>query len=675
MLVTPTLFVTAVSGLIRMGAAGRKLFVERAQSRDIEVIVSLFEGDNSRFPMGRPQELQQLALVYASGFDLPILSPGGAFDLLFTPESVERGHTFDFVNVEDTPQRRDQVQTLIDRFFNEEIEARLDPEIRARIALDATADPRVTLLHKDWLTGDGPPRGWRRFGLELAGAALDVVGADPKMLGIDGKAEKLLHALLPNFNALVDAELLNQGGDEQFGERMIKTFMRGAMQAVTQHPDLVTSEERWKPVISSVLAPVVAEAEQSESGFVTQKRLGELLKGPVLHGALNAINDNADAFLKGDAKGDRVLGAVSRTLLSDLVSDPSRAIGLKDVFSLGGVVTIYNTALKTAAKRPDLFIRGDGTETEAARDMLRGLADTVKLTSVAPFRLADGTGSEIASIMFDVAADYTDQRIKHHFADGGDFDGVWSDVCSGLARDILSGFERGLAGKDVELFEKLFSRDQALDIFKIMATHIAATPQMITGERANPEVMHIAQSVAAAIAADEMKLMGAQDWRSLIGVMMTAASRNPGVLFSLDEDGQFTDQLATTLISHVLGKAQASMMVEGRAPGRVLFGETLREALIATLQAANTNLKASILTTSEDGGRSHISALGDFIDQLNHYSAQSGDPELAMTADEWLHVYKYFVAHVLENGQAATAQIGPNEVKAVLKDQHLNMED
>ena len=166
----------------------------------------------------------------------------------------------------------------------------------------------------------------------------------------------------------------------------------------------------------------------------------------------------------------------------------------------------------------------------------------------------------------------------------------------------------------MELFEKLFSRDQALDIFKIMATHIAATPQMITGERANPEVMHIAQSVAAAIAADEMKLMGAQDWRSLIGVMMTAASRNPGVLFSLDEDGQFTDQLATTLISHVLGKAQASMMVEGRAPGRVLFGETLREALIATLQAANTNLKASILTTSEDGGRSHISALGDFID-------------------------------------------------------------
>ena len=672
MLVTPTLFVTAVSGLIRMGAAGRRMFVERAQSRDIEVVVSIFEADNSRFPMGRPQELEQLAMIYASGLDMQWLQPGAPYDLVFTEASVARGHTFDFVNVADTPERRTQVQALLDHFYSHEIEARLDPALRARIAMDATADPRVTLLHKDWLTNQDPPTGWRRFGLELANTALDVIGSDPKMLGMDGKADKLLRALLPSFNTLVDTELLNQGGGERFGERMVKTFMHGAMSAITQHPDLVTSEDRWKPMVSSILSPIVAEMQDADGNadFIAQKRLSEVLKGPVLHGALNAINDNADAFLKGDARGDNVLGAVSRSLLSDLVADPSRSIGFKDVFSVGGVVTIYNTALKTASQRPDLSIRGDGQETNAARDMLRGVAEAVQRSSIAPFRMEDGTGAELASIMFDVAAGYTDQRIRTHFASSdGDFDPMWSDICSGLTRDILSGFESGLSGRDANLFDNLFSRDQALDIVKIMATHIASTPQMITGSNANPEVVNIARAVAQAVAADEMKLMGAQDWRSLISVMMNSAAKNPGVLFGLDGNDDFGEQLATTLITHVLGKAQASMAVEGRAPGRVLFGETLREALVATVQAANVNLKSSIMSTASDGTRSHISALGDFIDQINGYALQTDDPQLSMTADEWLHVYKFFVAHILENGHAATAQIKPEHIKAVLRDE------
>ena len=72
------------------------------------------------------------------------------------------------------------------------------------------------------------------------------------------------------------------------------------------------------------------------------------------------------------------------------------------------------------------------------------------------------------------------------------------------------------------------------------------------------------------------------------------------------------------------------------------------------------------MTQTASGERSHVSALGQFIDQLNGF-ATSGDSELAMNADDWLHVYKYFLAHILEKGPEGLADFNEAAVKEALR--------
>ena len=674
MLVTPNLFITAVSGLIRLGKAGKEVFKERARNGELDYVVQSFDAMESQFGLSSIQQTRHNALQWALGNKASEFRPGGSLDLIFTQESIERGAGY--VEIPETADNRDkrrsQIQNLIDLHFSQHVETAFTPEIRAQLERDAIADARIVYLQKQWLTDNAPLTGWKRFAVTMSQVALDVIGSEPQLLGLGDKSEKVLRAMLPGFNRLIDTELLDRGDvTESFGERMMKTFLQGAVSVVSEHPDLVTTEERWKPVITGFLEPVVqaGTGEGGEPAFITQKRLRELLKGPALHGALSAINNNADAFLKGGVKANVALGEISRTILSDLVSDPDNPAGLKlqKTFTVDGVLKVYNTALSTAASRPDLFVKGADDKSDAARQMLAGVASALRDSNPPPFRPEDGLGPEIVSVMFDVARDFADTRIRASY-DGDGFQPVWADVFGQLADDLLTGFQKGLQGeeKGSDVFERLFSRDQAVDVVKVMATHIAATPQMLTGKGANEEVRHIAQAVASMVASDDIKLLGAEDWRILIAEMMRAATRNPGVLFGMKEVDKVEEQLGVALFTHVLGKARTSMLETPRAPGKVLFGETLREALVATLQAANGNLRESFQADAA-GETGHMRALGKFIDDLNAY-AVSKDPNYAMTADEWLHVYKFFIAHVLEHGENAFDELTPELLETALKD-------
>ncbi len=685
MLYSPTFFISAVSGLIRIGKGFREVIRKRETTQTFHILMDQFpDRDPDKLQQGILRWLFVAAKENPSGAIMQLLQPGGELDLIFTPDCL----------VGNDAQYRTQRKQLSG-----------DGEIDTQMAYAASlyfdyvrkrhADgwgeeftrlrdqsPLVAYVHSKWVT-DNEPSAWGRFGMELADVTLEVVGAQPNVLGLGQKASNVLESLAPNLERLIERRQMDGGQADPLGEELVKTFVFSALDSVVKHPDLVTTEERWEPVIEGMVMPLKEEmlGQDGQLQFIAKDRMQRALRGPVIYGALKAIDANASAFLKGDASQDKVLGEVSRTILSGLVErPPPGGLNLKRVFSEHGVLRIYDAAMQTASSRPDLFVRGNSDEAQAGRDLLQRMALSMDGLGLPPFDKDSGLRAELVSTMFEVAGEYGNRRFADN-SDGGHWDNTWADVYSSLLGNILSGLEHGIQQRispngagglmaldddPKGLFARVFSREQAVGVVKIIATHVASTPHMVTGEDANIEAMNIAQVAAAAIASDTSGLLMADDWRRVISAMLGAAASNPGVLFSIDEGDGYHNQLSLVLIQHVMMKASESMQSTSRVQGRILFGETLREALVATVQAATANLRASVMTRTETGDRSHVSALGDFIDLISSY-AHGDQPQLAMTADDWLHVYKYFLAHILEKGPEGLRDVTPEAVVEALQ--------
>lgn len=686
MLYTPTFFISAVSGLIRLGKGFREIIRDRHTEKTFQVLLS-------KFPEHDAKSLERLAFYWLYNAAIadpkgPVMSrllTGGDLSLLFTPNCLlnESVNTYEFNTAFSShPDRDEQIASAFSLYF-EHVRHTQEGEWGAEFARMRSQSPLVAFVHEKWVT-DNEPSAWGSFGMELADVALEVIGAQPEVLGMSQKANNVLRSLLPNFERLVEKRKLDNGEGDPLGKELMKTFVYSALDCVAQHPGMVTDEDRWEPVIQGMVMPLKQEMETvgGDLQFIAKERLGRALKGPVIVNALAAIDANSEAFLKGDAKQGKLLGEVSRTILRSLVDQPPPdGFDLRNVFSEPGIMRIYDSAIKTAARRPDLFVRGSSDEAVAGQEFLQKMAGKLNAVGLPPFDKDVGLRAELVTTVFEVAADYGERRFMDN-SDGGNWDNTWADVYSTLLKDILGGLEDGIMQKLVPgpaggvqlvtdesqlgLFGRMFSREQAVGIVKVIARHVSATPHMITGKDANPEAANIARVAAAAIASDSTGLLHAEDWRRVISAMLGVAAANPGVLFSVDVEDGYANQLGLTLIQHVLLKAQTSMQGNPRQAGRVLFGETLREALIATVQAATGNLRDSVMTQTASGERSHVSALGQFIDQLNGF-ATSGDSELAMNADDWLHVYKYFLAHILEKGPEGLADFNEAAVKEALR--------
>ena len=136
-------------------------------------------------------------------------------------------------------------------------------------------------------------------------------------------------------------------------------------------------------------------------------------------------------------------------------------------------------------------------------------------------------------------------------------------------------------------------------------------------------------------------------------VAVEEAARNPDTLIArvagpeAGANAAGENYLAVHIVRILLSNASNALRASAAAPtgrrrGTVLFGETLREALIATLRAAADN--AAVLAQ----GPRHLELLKEFLDELQSFSQDQG----GLGAGEWLWLYKRFVAHVIVLGDA-----------------------
>ena len=223
-------------------------------------------------------------------------------------------------------------------------------------------------------------------------------------------------------------------------------------------------------------------------------------------------------------------------------------------------------------------------------------------------------------------------------------------ILSHIAEGMISHFEA--KGLDPSILSRPSEQDFLLDLVGLVAEQVSLTPGMVLGDDVNPEVVNIARGVAAFIANEHASLISRADWQRVSAHAVSLAMANPETLFSLDATDP-EDALAVTLVQQVLASAQASLTAQAdgiaplnRQPGQILFGRTLAEALMATLDLATSHARQ---LATESGQ----AALNQFIEQLNGLATMQGIEQLS--SQDWLYAFRWFLSDVVSTGQASVS--------------------
>lgn len=515
--------------------------------------------------------------------------------------------------------------------------------------------PAIVLTHHEWLKNEASP--WGRFGLSIADITLDFLSQEPELLGpnglgIGGDVRRVTNALLPNLAEALRPELYT-GNDKGVGEFLGEALFQSALETVVENPDLVTSQEHWQPIVEAAVGSVNAQVQQTLSSGETlfaRDRMSAFVSGPFVHSIIGAVDNNADALLKGSFKDNRLLGEISRTLLGHLAELTPEDQALQEFFSPRGAAMIFDSTLQTLAERPDLVIRGSGSNVETSRLFLTRVASVVK-AAPRPFNTSE-VAADMALVTLEIAKDYA---IAQVLADPGDddWDSVMADLAEHMIGEIFTGFSeaiesRGQSPANSSVLEKIFSRTQAISLIKMIAGHIAATPGLVVGGESSSEVRSIARGIASFIADDENNLMSGVQWRAVISLSLDLAAKNPGALFGIKTEGDLTRSIAVELIGDLLNLAN-SQLVESesiRQPGLILVGDTLQRTIEATLQAASGLALQAM--EAEVGGETHL-AVKDFAARLLRLS-QGDATGVSLSAGEWVDIYRAFIAEVMAKG-------------------------
>lgn len=647
MLITPSLFVAAVNGLIRLGAKAVQAMEDGALHGDIAVPATIVD----RMRQGTLSTLVLEEIFYREEL---WKAPGAPFSGLFAPTATTLFEHNEAVD-EDA---RDALLLAASDYVAQTV-WKIGPPAHGggfKISDAPAQSAMVMLTHKAWAS-KGATTIWGDIGRELAVFATDLIAAQPDIIGLRGRTGQFVGGLARNLNTIIGPDAyVDQTRAMRFEERAVRVFARATLNTLATEPKLALRDEQWAPVITGFLAPLNADvAARKLSEAPALDHLNRLLTGPMAHGLLSAISQRADTFLTGKAGANTALGVVSREILTDLVSLDAEAFDVRKVFTEQGAVSVMVSALDVVERQPELFARGVGAEGAAKQTFLRALAKSVK--AAPPPYNKDSLRPDISGVALETASLYFSQRLVEQ-SGSSDWSGAAADVGVAIIETLFAGFKDAASGQSTAPFAKLADRTFTIDLLRIVASHVARTPGMVAGGKARPEVASFAKAIAQMIAEDTRGLLHAEDWRKLVGEVCTLAAANPGALFAIRADAPPDQQIAVSLTSAFFKHAATRFSADDpRAQGRLLFGETLRDALTATLHAA-----ASVSMRPQDVPAS-AKAMTDFITRLEAL-AQSEDRGLRMGASEWRYVYRHFIAAILTRGDAAA--ISNDQIRAVL---------
>jgi hypothetical protein len=479
----------------------------------------------------------------------------------------------------------------------------------------STFTPAAAVMVRQWESSSRPLSPWARILLTAADIVLDYVSVNPAVLGGEGNGEKLIAAYAANL-----AELLpddgNFGPREQFLQRLAAAFLRAGLSTAIQQPDLLLSEEHVTRLIGATLAPLADAFPASVNERLRWSLVSEALMGPAASAAFTVVAEHQTAFLGKDFTVDSALGAVTRALFLEAAKD-----GLKDRFTKEGLLGLYSSVLGVAADRPELFIGPSSSEKEEfVRAIFSRFMDVLR-NSPPPFDAE--VGIQLASAALEAVGHHV-----HRFVDESDWETVAADLVVALTGRLSEALNtnQGLRG--------VLSKDQLMEIGRILLNRIAETPRMILGS-GHEAWEGVLRAVAAAMVADRALLLDGDDWLEIVSVAATEAAANPGRLFALDPNDP-DDVLAGKLITVVLRAAGQVLQTPNRKARTVLYGATLREAITIVLHAT---------AGKPADARGRIEQLELLVRELTEFVADHGE---RYGSKEWLRSFRSLLTRMLE---------------------------
>ncbi len=488
---------------------------------------------------------------------------------------------------------------------------------------------------EQWREERRPPSPMIRMALTLTDIGLEFVGANPSILGVGSRGERLIVAFAKNMTVLIPDDVTDFGPKTNFADRVLGIFLRAGLGTLADNASAVYKDEDIAKLIAGVTKPIVEVLPDSISKQMVYRDLVDALAGPSAEAAFKLLAENTEAYLGKDFAKEEALGAVTSALFQE-IEKTAFSGSIVDVFSEQGLIRLYQAGLSVAVERPGLFV-GDkeSAKTELFRELLSGAAGTL----LAHPRFKGPVGALLAAMVIEVVGHNAPALLKLNPND------PWERVAAKVLKQLTTELSDAMNNVDDHGSVKgaliSFSDGQVLELARVILAQVAQTPGMLGIDRS--ELQSIVAGMAQAMAADDNLLLSADEWIKIAGVAAQKAASNPGRLFGLSAEDP-GDALAVTAIKAVLKVAGDTWTKDARSDHPLLYGETLTSAIEALIEALAANVTA-------------ITAQPELIEQFLRklLDKASEDPE-KFGSQALLNVFQAFIGNVLANGSLPTDQ-------------------
>lgn len=608
---SPTLVVFAVRGIIRLGKAGAAAYEQAVVDREILVFHSRLDGQDLT--------ANAIAILTTPEHEHRLLPGGDLAD--YWQGSIDKGRPVD-------REARIKLIAAAQEIWNGWM---LGVEPRFGERLLPSSDSASFAVLRQWAEESGPPPPWVRIAVAMGEVALDFVAVQPDLFVESKGGQALLNAFANNLPNLLPNPDDPRDWEDPIAQKALTVVFRAGLEAVRDHPDALVEQEHLQHLTKHVAEAFRAGVVSDPGNLFTWIGLRDTLLGPVAKAAFTSLYEHQTAFLGTDFRAEKALGAFTQVFFQQVADG-----GLGDFLTRESLLATYRGLLTVVTNKPELILGDSDKPAEVmAKDLLIGIAEVLKKAE-APY-----SGALAGKLLLT-----TVDTFSHHVPSFIDEQRGWDVVAEKSLLAFLDGVRTGVAPDGSLSLDRLFSEEQALSFARIVFAEVSRTPGMILGDAGNEELHRVVASISRAMAAPQRDLLSAEAWLEIAAVALEEASRNPSRLFGLATP-EF--ELGEAVITKLLARSATALRPTGRQEGQVLFGETLKEAIIVGLKAAaaDTTAGAALVPDAIDG----------LADRLNKLivapEPRDGQPVLGFQigARQWLWLFRELVADVVASGK------------------------
>ncbi|MEM9738905.1 MAG: hypothetical protein AAF829_03485 [Pseudomonadota bacterium] len=656
---------TSILGVVRavfgMSQSVKQFIDTRAQLQDMAVLI----------PQVAPRNPEAVATALLSNDDF--FGPSGVFsDVRPRFSDVIDADEFSyFISADaDAGRRSDLIAEILGGLSKSD---GLWDERFGPVPSDVRGDMNVKdqfYLHeiKNWESADSARRDRNSILFSAIQLSFSVLSAGSHKLGVGPDAQGVVATLASSLNTYFDTRkdhFVETAFSAGMPKRMLDMFISTSLDMAASRPELFSEEQHVQSLVSAVAEPLrtlnVENAGQDMSTLQRFNSVRQTLRGPIAMGLLESLHENRRLFFDNYPEKTEAAGVVTEALFQGVIDQAQAAPDdIRQVFAPGFVRRSFPLVLQAVSESPEAFVRGKGQHVVGGQELLGSIVSALHT------HLTVEKSPKLTQSLFEIGMQITRKHARtfvvdearrelaawstsvqaSNATDTGDTEpwaAVGIRVVSRIANGMISRYmEQGISMSVLPLDADL---DFLLEVVGMIADQAAQTPGMILPNDVNDEVVQIAEGIAAFIASEHASLLTRHDWKRVSAKAADLAMKNPGALFSLDASNP-REHLAVQLITQVLGAASTSLQDQAtgglsRQGGRLMFGETLSRALMATLETAVSNAK--LLASPQS-----VPALINFVGTLNEMAADNDTlGGRSLSADDWIYAFRWFASEAI----------------------------